>query len=192
MPDASHIRSDRDVVARVRSGDERAFTQMFHDYWAPLCRFAAFTVRDPDDVREIVAKVFASLWERRAQWAVATTVEAYLFGAVRNEVRHRHRDATRRAALMATEGTSDEAATATLWGEAATNGRAAGERADLELTIEWAVRQLPERYQLAIHLRWRRDLDYPEIAEALGVSAEAAKKLVLRALAMLRQRVDAG
>jgi RNA polymerase sigma factor (sigma-70 family) len=60
---------------------------------------------------------------------------------------------------------------------------------DLALTLEQTVRELPERYQLAIYLRWHRELEYNEIGEILGVSAEAARKVINRALGMLRRQL---
>ncbi len=158
--------------------DEQSFSQLFDEYWASLCRFAAIATRDDDDAREIVAKVFAVLWERREAWNVATTVQAYLYGAVRNEIWHRHRDTKRRAELLEQHLDDEGLAEVDIASITALEWR---------LTLQQLVAGLPERYQMAIHLRYRRDLEYAEIGEILDITPETAKKLVNRAVSSLRK-----
>jgi RNA polymerase sigma-70 factor (ECF subfamily) len=149
---------------------------------------ALYVVRDADEARDIVAKVFAALWERRARLTVATTFEAYLFGAVRNEARHARRDVARRSDLLSTRvrpGRDD----ASLQGRRLAEGGAAADATDLELTFDHAVRLLPDRYQLAIYLRWHRGMEYAEVGDVLGLSGDAARMLVTRALGMLRRHL---
>lgn len=180
--------SDRDIIERIRAGDEALFSQCFHAYWESLCRAALYVTRDTDEAREIVAKVFAVLWERRAGWHVSTTVEAYLFGAVRNEARHVRRDALRRSGLLK-DHTQHDPREASLYGRPIHHDRGATEATDLELTLDQTVRELPDRYQLAIYLRWRRGMEYAEIGEVLGIGADAVRKIITRALGMLRRQL---
>ena len=48
--------------------------------------------------------------------------------------------------------------------------------------VQARLARLPEHYRLALELRYRGQRDFREIGQALGCSAEAARKLVTRAL----------
>ena len=177
---------DQAIVSGIRSGDTEMFERLFTAYWPPLCAFAAVMTRDDDDARELVADLFATLWERHADWSVTGSVESYLFVAVRNRVRTAQRDTTRRSALLQEQM---DIADALLPGHHGSPTTTSADDTDLRLTVEQAIAKLPARYQTAIYLRWRRDLDYPEIARILETTPAAAKKLVNRATAVLREQL---
>ena len=57
---------------------------------------------------------------------------------------------------------------------------------ELQAAIDAALTQLPVRARLILTLRWFDGLSYPEIAEVLDVSVEAAKKQGRRAERIIR------
>jgi RNA polymerase sigma-70 factor (ECF subfamily) len=59
-------------------------------------------------------------------------------------------------------------------------------------TVRQALSELPERHRAALHLHYHAGLAYPELAQALSVSINAARVRVHRALAALRQRLAHG
>lgn len=176
-----------EIAHRIRTGDAVLFGRLFDAYWALLCQVAMFSVHDPDSAREVVADVFAAIWERRAALHVQTTIEAYLLGAVRRRAHRTYRDETHRDALLGARD-QDDWDVVSAYGQRAAQGDRAAEVSAIRLTVDQLVRTLPMRYQIAVYLRWQRDLEYQEIAEILEISREAAKKLVLRAVALLRER----
>lgn len=178
---------DGEIVHRIRTGDAALFGRLFDAYWALLCQVAMFSLHDPDDAREAVADVFAAIWERRESLVVHTTIEAYLFGAVRRRARRAYRDDTHREALLAAQD-PEVWDIVSAYGQQAAHGDRMADASASRLTVEQLLRTLPPRYQMAVYLRWQRDLEYDEIADVLEISREAAKKLVLRAVAMLRER----
>lgn len=179
---------DAEIVARIRNGDTALYGRLFEAYWTSLCEVAAFATHAPDDAREIVADVFAAIWERRDRWTVTTTVEAYLFGAVRQRGRRMYRDRTHQRELLSAQFDPDWETTS-LDGQRATDTGDLSDITDRRLTLERLVQALPERAQLAIYLRWHRELEYREIGEILGISTEAARKLTTRTLDTLRTRL---
>jgi RNA polymerase sigma-70 factor (ECF subfamily) len=174
---------DDELVRRIRSGDADMFSLLFRTYWVALCTFATVMTGDADDASEIVADLFARLWERRATWVVTGSVESYLFVATRNRARSTERDARRRSDLLVENAPSG----VMLHPDAITEDESAA--ADARVTIAQAVATLSARYRAAIYLRWERDMEYDEIAQILEISQAAAKKLVQRATAALRERV---
>src|SRR5262249_7157283 len=55
------------------------------------------------------------------------------------------------------------------------------------LGLEDALARLPERYRQAIRLRVEEGLTFEQVGEALGCSAEAARKLWVRAVDLLHK-----
>jgi RNA polymerase sigma-B factor len=69
------------------------------------------------------------------------------------------------------------------------------ERFDLveyEATIAPALRALPPRDRIVLHLRFAEDMTQSEIAERIGVSQMQVSRLIRRALARLRAFAEAG
>src|SRR5256885_8799332 len=72
----------RDLVARIRAGDEAAFEAMFRAYYDPLCRHVASYVGSRDAAEDAVQGLFVRIWEDRARWVVSD-LGHYLYTAVR-------------------------------------------------------------------------------------------------------------
>jgi RNA polymerase sigma-70 factor, ECF subfamily len=176
--------SDRDLVARIRGGDEAAFEALFAEHYTTLCDFVRSLVGAPDVAEDVVQTAFLGVWARRQTWNPAEGVRAYLFGACRNRaldhLRHQHvvaRKATQIAAAVHVEAT-----------ERQEQPGAALEAADLHAHLSRAVRELPERRRLVVILRWQHQLTNGEIARVLGISEKGVETQFGRALAALRKR----
>src|SRR5690606_4741498 len=63
--------------------DERAFNRLYVRYWQLLFAVAWNRVNDEALAKDIVQEVFVSLWERRKQIRIKTTVAQYLTGALK-------------------------------------------------------------------------------------------------------------
>jgi RNA polymerase sigma factor (sigma-70 family) len=61
--------------------------------------------------------------------------------------------------------------------------------AELDGDVWEAVRQLPEKQRAAVALRYGGDLRHREVAEAMGVSEEAARRSVSDGLKRLREEL---
>src|SRR6266699_4825022 len=72
----------RDLVGRIRAGDEAAFEAMFRAYYDPLCRHVAPYLGSRDAAEDAVQGLFVRIWEDRARWAVSD-LRHYLYAAVR-------------------------------------------------------------------------------------------------------------
>ena len=98
-PDQSEL-LDRELISRIRGGDEDAFKGLFRRY-APSARaLAQRVVRQPNLAEEIVQETFLSIWENPdgydsgrgsvRSWLM-TTVHHRAVDAVRREEAHRRR-----------------------------------------------------------------------------------------------------
>lgn len=176
---------ERELIGRMRMGDERAFERIFVTYFAALCNFVRSHMRTPDEAEELVQEVFLRIWRQRAQWS-PSSVRAYLFGAVRNAAinfqRHDHVIARFEAVT-----TRDELAPGL--GQPPKPPDAEVQVGELASALRAAVQALPERQRQVVILRWEHHLSQAEIAEALGVSVRTVETQWARAMASLRTRL---
>jgi RNA polymerase sigma-70 factor, ECF subfamily len=192
------------LVAALRAGDESACEALYLAHHDALWRFAYAQVRSAEVAEDLVQEVFLALWRDRAEWEVTTSVRAWLYGAVRNQVlkHHRHervvaRLADRHAARSgpAPAAMPSAASPAVAMGAPAADAHAALEAKELDEAIAEALAALPERRRIAMTLRWTHDLPAAEIARVLDTTPEAVRVLLTRArqeLASLLRRVRGG
>jgi RNA polymerase sigma-70 factor (ECF subfamily) len=165
-----------------------AFDAIVRAYYPTLCASAESYLGDPSAAEELTDAVFARVWERRQTLTIRTTIAAYLFGAVRNAARNAlakryfaERRGTQAIAVHEPPGMS----------EPVPPTDAATEDAERRAMVWRAVAALPERARAIITLRWRMQLDWDEIADAIGMTANAVQVQHSRALARLRRDLPA-
>lgn len=167
---------DQALVARVRSGDYAAFSVLFRAHYGPIFRFAERLTGSADVADDVVQDVFVAVWECRATWQVASTVAAYLHGAVRNRaLQHIRRVAThsRLGHLVGPGASTSGAEELALAGE-------------IYAAVARAIESLPKRCREVYMLRWYDHLTYAEIAHILGLSVKTVEMHVTDALRSLR------
>lgn len=166
------------LLARARAGDSAAFDALYLAHYDQLWRFAYRHVRSADGAEDVVHDVFAALWGQLQTVSVRTTVLAYLMGAVHK----RAIDAVRRQGVIDRTAASGVAVAV---GAAPERPDAWAENGAARAAVSRAVAGLPPRQRLAVVLRWREQLRYVEIADALGVTEAAVRKLVDKAYVTL-------
>lgn len=172
---------ERVLLARIRDGDEQAFTTLVTLYLDAVTVFAFYIVRSHDAAEDIAQSVFVSLWEGRHNLDAVRSAKSYLFRSVRN----RALDEQKANAIRARYSAAMQA-------EAETGTRSAAapsiEEALLTAsTVQAAMLQLSERHQVALRLRIHDEMTHAEIGEILEISPETAQRLVSRAVANLRK-----
>ena len=179
------------LVIGLRRGDPVSITTLFHAYFPPLVVFVRRYVGSVDEAEELVAALFARLWERRATWAPSHTIESYLFASVRNAALNAQRAARREAAMHS--AAVENASPSVLGGEARPLPDESDEDAAviaMRAAATHALAQLPEASRVILEMRWTRQMSYEEIAEVLGSTAGAVQRQHSRVMARLRTLVD--
>ena len=175
----------RDTLRRLQQGDDDAFERVFRTYYAPLGAFAFRFVRDAARAEDVVQDVFATLWSSRHSLVVKTSVRAYLYAAVRNRALNvlKHEDVVEAWEIDESDDDARRLYTTPPQPDAILDARLINS----ELSAAFAA--LPERQAEVMRLRWRDELSYAEIAEALGISVKGVEKHLARGLAALRSRL---
>ena len=174
-----------DTAARIRAGDVKAFELVFRAYYQPLCALAARFVRDSAAAEDLVQDVFGAIWTARATLEIKTSLRAYLYASIRNRALN-----LRKHQAVADDWDRDESADDVReLHPRPLQPDALLDRKLLESRLDAAFNDLPERAATALRLRWRHDLSYAEIAEAMGISVKGVEKLLSRGLRALRERL---
>jgi len=166
--------SDDRLVARIRAGDAEAFDVLVRRYHRRLLGAARSALDDAKDAEDIVQDVLLNTWINRSTWSPTSGAAVYFFGAVANRARNVWRNRARARQRMTP---LDEA-------------MRASESAAIDIAEVWAVvEQLPERWRTAVVLRYVRDFNFADVARTMGISENAAKKMMRRALDTIADRL---
>ena len=162
--------------------DRAAFEALFRSHYSKLCGYANNFLKDPDASEEIVQEVMFKIWVNRDSLQITTSIQSYLFRAVRNgcmnllkhlEVREDYR--TWNKTISFEPGVSPE------------DGIIVSE---LEQKIREAIDRLPlERRKVFILSRYD-GLSYAEIADKLGISVKTVENQMGKALKTLREELQ--
>jgi RNA polymerase sigma-70 factor (ECF subfamily) len=173
------VDDDQGLVAAAQAGDQRALETLLrrhYDRVHAVCRRIAGSTRDADDAaQEAMIGIVRGLprFDGRAQFS--TWVYRIATNAALDELRRRKRRPA--LALVTDEGEPAETPDPL----AAREVEAPADR----LSIDAALDSLPEDFRTAVVLRDVADLDYAEIAEALGVPVGTVKSRIARGRAQL-------
>jgi RNA polymerase sigma-70 factor, ECF subfamily len=166
--------------------DDRAFEATFRTHYGSLCAFALRYTHDRALAEELVQDLFADLWTRRATWAPrAGSERAYLLAAVRNRALNLRKRQTVERDWEQHESAPD---VRELHPRPARADQLL-ETAELEQQVRAALESLPERCRLVMHLRWREQLSYAEIADVMGISVKGVENQLSRGLKALREKL---
>lgn len=176
--------TDQEIVSRIGAGDVDAFEALHRRYASPMIRFAYSQLRSAEGAEDVVQEVFLALWRHRERWVLSGTVQAYLFGALRNRiVSHRRKQLARGGRLQRV----GEEAVVALPSASRADDRVV--EAELVQAIERAIDGLTPRCREAFLLVRQQHLSYAEAAEVMGVSVKAVEMSMVRALAALRKQL---
>lgn len=165
------------LVSRLRAGDAAAFTQVYTMYTEKLLGWAFNILQDREECMDIVQDVLLSVWLNRETLDIHTSLEGYLFTAVRNQVFKTIRHGKVRERVF-------EQIERRIWGEAvAENGFA---QRDLQARLAASIEDLPEKTREVYRLSREQNLSYQQIAELLSISPKTVEYHLSQALKKIR------
>ena len=172
---------EKEVFIAINQGNELSFEQLFRAFYPRLCAYARTILSDNDEAEEVVQSLFCRLWEQRTTLEVTTSVQAYLFRAVRNaslnqikkvQIRDAYKTMNLEEINQNPEVQPDHATTE-----------------DLRQRIEKAIADLPEQCRLIFKMSRFEELKYREIADSLSISVKTVENQMGKALKTLRYKL---
>lgn len=177
--------TDALLLQGLANGDEKIFEVIYRKYAGELFRYVARTIYNKEDCEEIIQEVFESLWTRRRDLRIESTLRAYLYGMVRYKIIHYIKKSVVRKKYA-----EHFALFEAVYTQAAeeVDGQA------LQSTLENVIKELPERCQMALKLRLTEELSNKDIARRMNVTTRTVETYIYRAFNYIREsyKVHAG
>ncbi|WP_121812233.1 RNA polymerase sigma-70 factor [Mucilaginibacter kameinonensis] len=169
--------SDDRLIALIQVNDLAAFEHIYNKYWSKLYLSAYNILRDRQVSEDITQEVLVSLWMKRSSMQVTTSLNAYLYTAVRYRVFNVLRSGKVKADLF----NSLEELFSNNGGEEILSEK------EINRLLEQGVAELPEKCRQIFLMSRKEHLSTKEIAERLGISPKTVENQLTIALNRLRK-----
>ncbi len=181
---------ERDLVRRCLAREERAYRELIRRYQTPVVNLAWRITGNPDDAAEVGQETFIRVLRSLHTYDPERPLKTWLFKIAANLALDSIRRRKRRPVSIQDLFEEDEAPAL----EAVDPGPGPDQMLQTGQSRERfdeLVREMPEHYQAILFLRYREDLAYEEIAEALGIPLGTVKVRLHRAHEILRRKLTA-
>ena len=173
------MKSDSEIIGRIRNGDKQEFEKLFRSSYVSLVRYAKSILRDHDTSEEIVQELFFKLWHDRENLNIKSSLNGYLFRSVHNRSLHyiEHQQVISRHAgeVAARTQISSEPVTEALYYK------------ELQEKVARVLERLPGRCRMIFRMSRFEGLKYNEIAEKLAVNLKTVEADMGKALREFRK-----
>ena len=177
--------NEEELVARARRGDLEAYEEIVRRHGSIAFRTAWVITGSAADAEEAAQDAFVKAHAAFGRFREGAPLRPWLLTIVANEARNRVKSAGRRERLVLRVAEERRLGGAVPSPEAALLG------SEQRHELLAAIAELPEADRQAIACRYFLDLSEQETAAALGCARGTVKSRLSRALARLRERMDA-
>jgi RNA polymerase sigma factor (sigma-70 family) len=162
------------------------FDRLVDDHWRDVARLA-HALAGPVDGDDVAQQAWVQALAAYPRLTSAAHLKAWLMTITSRCAMDVHRARARRATPTAEVADLESAAGAARTSSPFGNGPSQDQSGGLWDAAVWdAVRALPRRQRTAVALRYVSDLDHAAVAQALGTTPAATRRLVSDGLATLR------
>lgn len=176
--DSDNFKKDIQLWEKVRSEDEKAFSEIYQLYAASLIGFASSKLYSLEESRDLIHDVFVYLWTERKKIQIHSSLQSYLFAITRYRIiDHIRRNVARKEYASMLQGLNLDLET---------NLETNLEAKDVAKVIEKVVSNLPPRTKEIYRLSRNEYKRVSEIAEMLHLSDRTVKNQLTTALKVLR------
>lgn len=174
-------KKEHELLAGLQEGDYLAFSEIHRRYAPLLFRHAVAMVNDAETAQDAIQDVFVTLWEKRQELSVRTTLSGYIYAMTRNsvlayirktryidkylEVLHREMEAAPPADNLLIEK-------------------------ELARKIEDEIGRLPPKMREIFQLSRHGNHSYQQISQKTGVTSHTVRKQISNALKILRTKLS--
>lgn len=167
-----------ETIKALKSGDRKAFSNLFENFYQALCRYSFSIIRETADAEDVVQKIFFKLWDQHSELEIQSSIKSYLYRMVHNESINFIQQKTNRSVknyeiVSSTDANTDDV-----------NEQMAA--SDLQQAINKALENLPPQCRKAFELSRMEQKSYAEIAQNMNISTNTVENQISKALRLLR------
>ena len=189
--DSPEAVSDADVMLRVKSGDESAFSYLVQKYRRQMVSFMYRMCHNPAAAEDLAQEVFLRVYRSRTSYEASAKFNTWLYRIATNLAVNYARDTRyeRPENTVRLDETDQETGTTPDLADSSLTVEEQMLRRERAAAIRQKVQALPERQRLAVIMHKFQQMDYREIGEVLKLSESATKSLLYRAYETLREQL---
>jgi RNA polymerase sigma-70 factor, ECF subfamily len=178
------------LVARARTGDVQAFTELVNHYERKIYRLAKHITQNDEDAEDVLQETFLKAYEHLDSFQGNSKFYTWIVRIGVNEalMKLRKRKGDRTVPLDEPVDTGEEmvAREIAVWED---NPEQRYSREEMREILDSAIKTLKPDFRTVFILRDIEELSTEETAESLGISVPAVKSRLLRARLALREKL---
>lgn len=180
---ALQIQRDKRLARRILAGDEQALRAFMDDYFPRLYRYAVHRLPNTADVEDVVQVTLTQAARRLETYRGEASLATWLIQICRHEISRHLRYNASRVDMMAPFLNDNllRAIVESIESDPEQDPERISRRAEVISLIQFALDQLPEKYALALELKYIEGFSSKDIADRLAISDEATQSLLARA-----------
>jgi RNA polymerase sigma-70 factor (ECF subfamily) len=180
--------TDTQLMIRVQRGESESFSHLLHRNRSIVVRNLSRVIRNEAIAEELAQDVFIRIYRSRAAYEPKAKFSTWLFRITTNVALNYFRDEKKSRHNLSLDD-PDGAHVRRRVADRAPSPEDLLVRDAVATQIRRAIRTLPPRQRAVIVMHKYEEMEYSEIAVALGCSVLAVKSLMFRACETLRLRV---
>jgi RNA polymerase sigma-70 factor (ECF subfamily) len=182
--------TEKDLLERIKAGDEDAFIQLYRERYAAVYRFALQMSGSASLAEDVTQEVFLALIREVSHYDPARgTISGYLYGMARNMVIDHLKGAKLHVSITQADDEGGQLSPAGL----VASGDLLGDltRDEAVEDLRKAVLALPEHYREVVVLCDLHEMNYDYAAQILGLAVGTVRSRLHRARDLLLKKMTA-
>ena len=172
------LKDEKELLAKISSGDTRAFAVLFHGYQGLVYSFAKRVTCSEELAEDIVQEIFLKIWLGRSTLGSVDNFGAYLNRAVRNHSLNVLRQIARQARMAEEIGLLTQ--------QEIRETEAYLDLKESEMILSHALKSLTPQQRQVFLLCREEGLKYEEVADRLQISPLTVHSHMKQALKTIR------
>ncbi|RZK41097.1 MAG: RNA polymerase sigma-70 factor [Pedobacter sp.] len=173
--------NEDDLLLQLNSGDQNAFSQIFKQFYQPLCFFCNRLITDSATAEEIVQDILIKVWDKKEDFSSLSSIKAFLYISTRNAsmnfIDKQQRQQRRERELLYSIDELEEPIIQDIIYTEVLN------------EIRTEINNLPEQCGKIIKMLYEEEMKPQEIAEELNIKVSTVYNQKMRGIAILKTRL---
>ncbi len=175
-------RNDKEVLVRLKSGDETAFEYLYWKYNSYVYNFIHSIIYDSSLTEDLTQNVFLKIWEKRTSIDPEQGFSNYLFTIARH---YAYKETEKRMKLVFSPTVSNDEL-----GTPDTRTEEKIDTASLQEYIDTLIEELPASRKEIFKLSRQQHLTNKEIALRLSISEKTVENQITNTLRFLKEKLS--